>query len=107
MNTVICSRVTHRRSLVAKSSYFLGGSLRSPAARRRGHAVGHAPGGDEETGVPDHPVIGPDSQSFDMPVANQGLPRVRLGETPVIANGLDRFGQLRGGGDVTADHAAR
>src|SRR3954466_6955228 len=80
---------------------------RTPTAGWRCHPVGHATGRDEETRVADHPVIGPHGKPFDMPVANQGLPRMGLRETPVFAQSFDRTGQLSCGCHIAADNTAR
>jgi hypothetical protein len=54
-----------------------------------------------------HPVLGPDGQPLEVPVADDGLPGVRLGEAAVVAHRLGDPGQLGGGRDVADEHPAR
>ena len=54
----------------------------------------------------DHLVPGTDREALDVPVADQRLPRRRLGEPAVRAQRLDGPAELGGGRDVRADQAA-
>ena len=54
----------------------------------------------------DHLVAGADGETLDVPVAHEGLPRLRLGEATVDADRLDEAGELGRGGDVRAHDAA-
>src|SRR5687767_2403012 len=49
----------------------------------------HPAGGDEEACVADHLVARADREPLDVPVPDERLPRLRLGEPAVCAEGLD------------------
>src|ERR1019366_8865536 len=77
----------------------------APAGRRR-DAVGQPPRGDQESGVADHAMLGPDRQPLDVPGPLQGLPRRGLIKAALAAQRLHGPRQLGRRGDVTADQAA-
>src|SRR6516225_22892 len=76
-------------------------------ARRGNHPRRQPPGGDQEAGVPHHPVLRADGQAFHVPAAHQALPGGWLVEAAVGAQGLHGARQLGGSGHVTAGQAAR
>src|ERR1700730_11669807 len=52
-------------------------------------------------------MIRADGEPLDVPIANQALPRPRLGEAAPLAQRLDELGQLRGGRHVPDQDSAR
>ncbi len=54
----------------------------------------------------DHPVVGADGQTLDVPVAEHRLPGGRLVEGADLPDGLDGARELGGGRDVAAEDAA-
>ena len=56
--------------------------------------------------MPVHPVLRPDGEPLEMPVAHERLPRVRLGEPAVVAQRLGDPGELGGRRDIADDHPA-
>ena len=74
---------SHASSTSSPPSRVLAG--RPPASLRRRHPVGQAPRGQQEAGVPDHPVLRPDGQTLQVPAADHRLPGARLGEPAVLA----------------------
>src|SRR5450756_2937365 len=77
-----------------------GGGGAAPSRR------GETPGGDQEPGVPDHPVIRPDGEAVHMPATVERLPRRGLEEPAVAPQPLDDPRKLRRRRDVAADEPA-
>src|SRR5450755_3806760 len=77
---------------------------RTSPPRRRGDPIRQPARGDEEPGVPDHPLLRPDRQPVHRPAAHQGLPRRWLVKPAVAAQRLHGPRQLRGGRHVAAEH---
>jgi hypothetical protein len=103
-----CGRPGGVRGNLIRARFLGVGALgRTAPAKRRRDPVGHPPRGHQEAGVADHPMVGADRQSFDVPGADEGLEGVRLGEGSVPAQFLDDARHLGGGGDVSTDQSAR
>ena len=59
-----------------------------PSPGRGGHAVSEPPRSDQESSVPNHPVLWPDGEPVHVPAALQRLPCGRLSETALIRSAL-------------------
>src|SRR4051794_25278096 len=69
--------------------------LRAALAHGRHGALGQPPGGDQEGGVRDHPVLRADGEADGVPGPQERLPGVRLGPHRLPAQRLHVGGQLR------------